>query len=186
MNDEMIVSLYWSRDETAVQITAEKYGRYLTVIANNILGDQEDSAECVNDTYLKAWNSMPQQRPSVLSTYLGRLTRSTAIDIYRFNHRSKRASANLCVSLDELSDCISDADSIDQQLSCELLSNMISQYLMTLPKLQRISFVRRYYFFDSLKEIAAGLGCSESKVKSTLYRARSGLAEYLKQEGYIL
>lgn len=107
MKDDVIVSLYWKRDEQAIQVTEKKYGRYLAKIAHNILADWEDSKECVNDTYWKAWNSIPPHKPNMLSTYLGKITRQLAIDIYRKRNSSKRKKSEYTVSVTELEDCLS-------------------------------------------------------------------------------
>ena len=106
MQDEKIVELYWQRDESAIEETQGKYGRYLGKIAYNILADLEDSQESVNDTYLAAWNSMPPQKPSVLATYLGKITRRISIDIFRRRHREKRQASEYALSLSELEDCV--------------------------------------------------------------------------------
>lgn len=186
MTDEKIVSLYWDRDETAVAKTQEKYGHYLTKIAYNILQDMEDSAESVNDTYMHAWKSIPPHRPSVLSTYLAKITRRVSIDIFRKKHREKRIPSEMLSSLSELEECISDTDSTEHMLDAKTLASAISAYLKTLSKESRILFVCRYFYMDSLKDAAKYCGMTEAKAKSILYRVRCGLKEYLRQEGYQL
>lgn len=186
MTDEKIVALYWDRDEAAIAKTQEKYGHYLTKIAYNILQDMEDSAESVNDTYMYAWKSMPPHRPSVLSTYLAKITRRVSIDIFRKKHRDKRVPSEMVSSLSELEECISDTDSTENMLDADSLANLISAYLKTLSKEARTLFVCRYFYMDSLKDAAKYCGMTESKAKSMLYRIRSGLKEYLSQEGYQL
>ncbi|MCD2491093.1 RNA polymerase sigma factor [Lacrimispora sp. NSJ-141] len=186
MQDDRIVALYWQRDETAIQETEQKYGRYLFKIANNILSDLEDSEESVNDTYLKAWNSLPPHRPNVLSAYLGKITRQLSIDIFRTRNREKRRATEYAVSLSELGDCVSDTVTTEQTADLHLLAETINTYLNTLSAQGRTTFVGRYYFMDSIKEIADYHGMSESKVKSMLYRTRKGLRIYLEQEGYNL
>ena len=186
MTDERIVELYWDRDESAIAKTQEKYGHYLTKIAYNILQDMEDSAESVNDTYMYAWKSIPPHRPSVLSTYLAKITRRVSIDIFRRKHREKRIPSELVSSMSELEDCISDTDSTENMVSAEELANAISAYLKTLSKESRTLFVCRYFYLDSLKDAAKYCGMTETKAKSMLYRIRCGLKEYLSQEGYKL
>lgn len=186
MEDEQIVALYWRRDETAVQQTERKYGRYLTKIAYQILANREDSEEMVSDTYIKAWNSIPPHRPKVLSTYLGKLTRQTSIDCYRKRHSEKRKGSEYALSLAELADCVSAGNTTDQEVDCRLLGAAINAYLRTLTPEARCVFVRRYYFMDPIREIAAYQRVSESKVKSMLYRVRIGLKAYLEQEGFEL
>ena len=128
MQDEMIVASYWQRDEKAISETERKYGRYLSKIAYNILSDWEDSKETVNDTYLKAWNSMPTHKPSVLSTYLGKITRQLSIDAFRTRNRDKRKHSEYAISLSELEDCISGSETTEQSVELKLLARS-NQYL---------------------------------------------------------
>lgn len=130
MQDEMIVDLYWKRDESAISETDREYGRYLSKIAYNILSDWEDSKETVNDTYLKAWNSMPTHKPSVLSTYLGKITRQLSIDAFRTRNRDKRKHSEYAVSLSELEDCISGSETTEQSIELKLLAEAINTYDM--------------------------------------------------------
>ena len=170
MQDEQIVLLYWKRDESAIGQTQQKYGGYLMKIAFGILADRQDSEESVNDTYWKAWNSMPPHKPVKLCAYLGKITRQRAIDLFRGREREKRKSSVYAVSLTELQE----------------LAQAIQRYLSTLPPQARNTFLGRYFFMDSLKEVAGYYGMSEAKVKSLLYRTRQGLKRYLQQEGYEL
>lgn len=184
MKDDVIVSLYWKRDEQAIQVTEEKYGRYLAKIAYNILADWEDSKECVNDTYWKAWNSIPPHKPNMLSTYLGKITRQLAIDIYRKRNSSKRKKSEYAVSVTELEDCLSAGNSTEQHVELHLLAAAINRYLDTLSQEARDMFIGRYYFSDSIREVAGYCNASEAKTKSVLFRIRTGLKNYLEQEGY--
>lgn len=186
MEDEKIVSLYWQRSESAIRETEEKYDRYLTKIAYNILNNVEDSRESVNDTYLAAWNSMPPHRPTVLSTYLAKLTRRISIDIFRGRNRQKRQASEYALSLNELGDCVSGGNTTEEIVNVRLLADAIGIYLRTLPEDARTLFIGRYYFLDSLKEAAAYCGMTESKAKSLLHRTRLGLKEYLIKEGFDL
>lgn len=186
MTDEQIVELYWERDESALAATQQKYSRYLTKIAYNILTDMEDSLECVNDTYLRAWKAIPPNRPTVLSTFLGKITRRTAIDVLRRKSRDKRIPSEYLFSLSELAECVSDENSIEGQIEAEVLAKAINAYLRTISKEARQLFIGRYYYLDSLKEVAEYCGMSESKAKSMLYRIRCGLKAYLEQEGYVI
>lgn len=185
MQDDKIVAMYWQRDETAIRETEKKYGRYLLKIANNILFDVEDSKESVNDTYLKAWNSMPPHKPAVLSSYLGKITRQLSIDLFRTKHRTKRQASQYAISLSELEECICGNSTTEQDVDIHLLADAINTYLGTLSKEARTTFTGRYYYMDSIKEIAAYHGISESKTKSILYRTRQGLKAYLQQEGFL-
>ncbi len=186
MQDEAIVALYWQRDESAIRETQDKYGRYLTKIAYNILSDLEDSMECVNDTYLHAWNSMPPHRPNILSTYLAKITRRVSIDIFRRHNRRKRQASQYALSLSELTDCLSDGNTTEETADLQMLSQAINAYLRSLPEEPRTLFIARYFFLDSLKEAAALCHMTESKAKSMLHRARQGLKAYLRQEGFSL
>lgn len=186
MQDEQIVSLYWDRNEAAISATEEKYGRYLFKIAYNILSDQEDSYESVNDTYFKAWNSMPPHRPGVLSAYLGKITREVSIDMFRKQNREKRKASRYTLSLSELEDCVPDRNTTESRVDMHLLAEAINSYLRTLSPEARNLFVGRYYFMDSIREIAAYYTMTEAKVKSMLHRTRKGLRSYLLKEGFEL
>ena len=186
MDDEQIVSLYWLRNESAIRETEKKYDRYLTKIAYNILSDYEDSRESVNDTYLAAWSSMPPHRPSILSTYLSKLTRRISIDLLRYRNRDKRRESEYTLSLSELGDCVSGGNTTEEIINVKLLADAIGIYLRLQSEEARNAFIGRYYFLDSVKEVAAYCGMSESKCKTLLYRTRLGLKEYLRKEGFCL
>ncbi|WP_158099331.1 RNA polymerase sigma factor [Pseudoflavonifractor sp. An85] len=186
MEDKQIVELFWQRDPEAIAQSQGKYHSYLSKIAYNVLSDEEDSQEVVNDTYFRAWNSIPPQRPSRLSVYLGRLTRHGAIDRYRKRTSQKRQGDAYTLCLEELEACCGTAHDPQQILDAQQLAQAINQFLHTLKPQTRAMFLGRYYFFDSLKEVARYCGVSESKAKSTLYRVRKDLKEYLKQEGFDL
>ena len=186
MEDEQIVSLYWAREESAIRETEKKYDRYLTKIAHNILNNPEDSRESVNDTYLAAWNSMPPHRPSVLSAYLAKLTRRISIDCFRYRTREKRLGSEYAISLSELEDCVSGGNTTEEIVNVKLLADAIGIYLRTQSAEARTAFLARYYFLDSVRDVAAYLGISESKCKTLLYRTRIGLKAYLEKEGFCL
>lgn len=186
MQDDKIVALYWQRDENAIRETEQKYSGYLMKIAYNILSDFEDSKESVNDTYLKAWNSMPPYKPNILATYLGKITRQLAIDIFRRRNREKRKPSEYVFSLSELEECVSGGDTTEQSIDRYLLAKAINTYLYKLTPEARNTFVGRYYYMDSIKEVSAYYGMSQSKVKSMLYRTRQGLKVYLEEEGFHL
>lgn len=186
MQDAEIIELYWSRDESAIKATQDKYETYLTKIAYNVLADTQDCQESVNDTYLAAWNSIPPHRPAVLSSYLRKLTRRISIDIFRRKHREKRQASEFALSLTELEDCIPAASTPEEELETQLLARTINTFLHSLPADARHLFIGRYYFLDPLKEVAAYCGMSESKAKTTLFRTRCRLKEYLQKEGFDL
>ena len=184
MQDRQIVELYWQRNEEAIYQTERKYGAYLSKVACNILTDFEDSRECVNDTYLAAWNSIPPNRPGVLVTYLSKITRQISIDRFRKNHALKRYASEYALSLEELGDCFSDGTTPERILDARLLDEAINRFVCALAEDAQKVFVGRYYFFDSLKDIAAYTGMKESKVKNLLYRTRQRLKMYLIKEGF--
>ncbi len=185
MQDFEIVDLYWARNESAISETNIKYGSYCRKIAMNIVSDDKDSEECVNDTYLSAWNSMPEERPDRLAPYLASITRNHAITLYRKTHSQKRGASQTSLALDELID-VAGTESTEDKVELSLLTGHINSFLSNLPKDQRIVFVRRYFYVDSLADIAAALSMSESGVKSLLFRLRQKLKTYLIQEGYEL
>lgn len=184
MEDGEILELYRRRDEEALRQTEQKYSRYLMTISLNILQDREDSRECVNDTYLQAWNSIPPHFPEKLACYLGKITRDISIGRYRRKKAAKRGGSEYALSLEELEDCVSSGESPEQALDVKLLAAAIGNYLRGLSAQARIEFVQRYYFCDPVKNIALYSGRSESAVKSGLLRTRRGLKNYLEKEGF--
>ena len=184
MQDEKIVELYFDRNELALKETEAKYGRYLYKIAFGILKDNSDSEESVNDTYMAAWQSIPPHRPSTLSTYLGKLTRRISIDIFRKKSSEKRGGSQYTLSLAELEEVIKDNRNMEEETENKALGRAVNDFLRTLPKESRVLFVCRYYFCDSLKDAAKYVGISESKAKSTLFRVRLKLKDYLLKEGF--
>lgn len=186
MEDAEIVELYWARDEDAITQTKTKYGAYLNRVAYNILADLEDSQECVSDTLLAAWRSMPDNRPKNLRTYLGKITRQVSIDLYRRRNRMKRYASEYAISLEELGDSFTDGRTPEDELNAKLLTEAVNRFLRSLPEDARNTFIGRYYFFDSVKNVARYCGMSESKCKSLLYRTRQSLKAYLQKEGFDL
>ena len=184
MDDVQIVNLYWERDEKALIETDIKYGRYLKKISHNILSQDEDVNECVNDTYMRAWNSMPSQRPSRLGVYLGKIVRGISIDLLRKKGAEKRGGRQYTVSLSELSECVDGSPSAEEKMNDKLLGEAISKYLYSLPAESRTVFICRYFFCDSIEDIAKCRGCSQSKIKSLLFRTRKGLKAFLESEGF--
>lgn len=181
MQDAQIIELYFARNEEAIAATSAKYNSYCMQIAMNILHSREDSEECVNDTYLAAWNSIPPQRPERLSAYLARLARNLSLNRYKSNHAERRGGGELAISLSELDECIADTAVEDE--SAEAAGRRISDFLYTLNKETRQVFVRRYFYNDSISDIAHRFGMSDSKVKSMLHRTRIGLKAYLEENG---
>ena len=186
MDDAKIVRLYWDRDEQAIPATADKYGNYCTSIAKNILGNREDTEECVNDTYLNAWNSMPPHRPSVLSAFLGKIVRNLSFNRYKHYTADKRGGGELSVVLDELSDLVSGKDAVEQEVDRKELVNAIDSFLDRLPADKRSIFVSRYWYTDSISEIAVRHGMNGGAVSMTLNRLRLKLHNYLLERGFEL
>ena len=168
MEDYQIVELYWKRDQQAIRETENKYGHYLTKIALNILADLEDSKESVNDTYLKAWNSMPPHKPGILATYLGKITRQVSIDIFRKRTSKKRQPSQYALCLREAREWNTVFPDPVQEAELHTLAEAISTFLRTLSPQARNTFIGRYYFMDSIREISLYYDMSQSKVKSML------------------
>ena len=180
MTDEKIIQLFFQRNEVAIEETSRKYGTYCFKIANNILKNQEDSEECVNDTWNGAWNTMPPERPTRLQSFLARITRNIAIDRYRYDHAQKRSS-EVELAIDEYWECIPNQDaSIDDEV---VLERAINGFLSSLDTKTRIIFMRRYWYSMSVKDIAEGMRLSESHVSVILHRTRSRFKNYLTKEG---
>ena len=186
MDDAKIVRLYWDRNEQAILATADKYGNYCASIAKNILGNHEDAAECVNDTYLNAWNSMPPHRPSILSTFLGKIVRNLSIKRYKHNTADKRGGGQATVVLDEIAEFVSDADSVEQEIDRKELATAIDRFLDRLPADKRNIFICRYWYFDSISDIANRFRMTENNVSVTLNRLRLKLHNYLLERGFEL
>ena len=184
MDDRTLIELYNQRNEAAISETQIKYGRYCFSIAHAILNSDEDSEECVNDTYLKVWNSIPPHAPTRFSAFIGKITRNTAIDRY-MQKRAQKRHAGVELALDELSECLpSDTDgNMTEEL---ILKRAIDSFLESLPKRTRVIFMRRYWYMSSIKEIADGLSLSESNVKVILMRTRERFREHLENEGIII
>lgn len=186
MNDSEILDLYWSRSENAIAATAEKYENYCRAISYHILGNDEDAKECVNDTWLNAWNSIPPKRPERLSAYLGKITRNLSLNRFKHYTAQKRGLGQTELVLSELSDCIASAGSVEESVEENVLAQSIEQFLYAKPRQKRSIFIRRYWYLQSIKEIADTYGMSESKLKSLLFRMRKELQIHLEKEGITL
>lgn len=183
MEDEKIVELYWERAQEAISQTASKYGRYCRTIAFNILYNENDTEECVNDTYLSAWNSMPPQRPTILRAFLGRLTRNLSLNRYKQLTAERRGKGQVPLALNELQECIPASGSTESVVDEIVLTQLLERFLESLSAEQRKIFMRRYWYLSPIKEIAADFGMGESKVKMSLLRSRKELRRLLEQEG---
>ncbi len=184
MDDKSIVDLYWQRNEQAISETSSKYGNYCYSIAYNILNNNEDAEESVNDTYNDAWHNIPPHRPSILSTFLGKITRRISIDKFRHRTAEKRGGGEMPLVLDELQDCIASDENIEQDLERKRLSEVVNAFVLSLPEPEQKIFLCRYWYMDSVDSIGKQFGFSESKVKSMLYRTREKLRAILVKEGF--
>ncbi len=184
MEDFEIVELYWDRNENAITQTDRKYGKYCRKIAFSIVNDREDTEECVNDTYLQTWNSLPPQRPEKLSTYLGKICRNISINLYEKMTADKRGGNETDACLDEISELIGGSSEVEEQLDLTVLTDLINKFLRRCEKQARTVFVQRYWYMMSVKEIARENRMSDSNVKMTLSRTREKLKLYLEEEGY--
>ena len=183
MEDRHIVALFLRRAETAIAAVAKKYGTRRTALAQNILRDRRDAEDAVSDTYLTLWNTIPPQKPDPLSAYSFRICRNTSLNKYRANTALMRNAA-YDLSLEELADCIPDT-AMEQTLTARELGRAIDAFLAKQSRDSRVIFLRRYWFGDSVKAIAAALGMKESAVSARLSRTRSALSLYLIKEGYL-
>ena len=187
MEDAQILDLYFARSEQAIKETDLKFGRYCLTIAYNILHNNEDSEECKNDTYIKAWNAIPPKKPENFRAYLGKIARNIALNMYEYMHRKKRDVNSTEAILDELSECIPDPGSdVEKAAESMIIRDSINDFLGTLSADNRKIFVRRYWYASPIEEIAQEYGFSVSKVKTCLMRTRSKLKKHLESEGIIV
>lgn len=185
MEDSRIVELYWERSERAISETSDKYGKYCYAIAYHILADAGDADESVNDTYLGAWNAMPPHRPSVLSTFLGKITRRISINRWSEKRAEKRGGGQVPLALDELSEVIASPDTPERAVAARELAAAVNRFLASLPELERDLFVCRYWFLVPVAELSERFAFSLSKTKSMLFRIRQKLRTHLEKEGFI-
>lgn len=186
MEDQEIIGLYWARDQRAVSETADKYGAFLNALARGILRSSGDAEECVNDTYLRAWNAIPPARPTAFRVWLSRITRNLSLDRWKLSAAAKRGGGETELLLGELEDCVPAPHGVERQLEERELAAQISAFLRALPAETRIIFLRRYWYGDTVAEVAGRLGCTQGKVKSSLFRTRNALRTYLEQREGLL
>lgn len=186
MEDEKIVELYFERNESAIERTSEKYGKRLRAVSNGILKDIETAEECENDTYLEAWNIIPPNEPKTyLYAFLARIIRNISLNCCRKKNALKR-NAFVCELSAEMEECIPSPDDMDCRIDDMVFAEIINKFLSELDAEKRKIFVRRYWYMDSVTEISEKLLLSESKVKTSLFRTRKKLREFLEKEGYTL
>lgn len=183
MDDDIIIGLFFERSEKALTEVATKYGRLCLSIANGILKSSHDAEECVNESYFKAWNAIPPQKPANLAAFLGKIVRNSALDRYAYSKSAKRCTETDAL-FSELDECIPDKASVTDELSARELTELLNKFLASLPKEKRVVFMRRYWFGDSIGEIADRYSMSRSKVKSMLMRLRNELKDMLGKEGH--
>lgn len=186
IDDNKIIQLYLDRNENAIKATSEKYGKYCNSIAINILENKEDAEECVSDAYFKVWNSIPPSRPSVFRTFLGRITRNAAFDLYKKVNAEKRGKGYLAIVLDEFEEFVSGGCEPEQEYDKKECINAINSFLGTLSDEKCAFFVRRYWYVETITDIAKRYGKSENYVSVTLNRIRKKLHDYLAERGFTL
>ena len=186
LSDEEIIALYWNREERAIEATDHKYGKYLYKIAYNIVKDELDCEECLNDTYLGAWNSIPPKRPTAFQVFLAKIMRNMALGRFRKSNASKRIPPEIIVSLDELDECANFEPGEDEKYFINEIGKILNSYLNSLSDRQTFIFVCRYYYSDSVINIAKMLELSENTILRDLSKIRKGLKERLEKEGYRL
>jgi RNA polymerase sigma-70 factor (ECF subfamily) len=183
VTDEHIIDLYWNRSEQAIAVTDDKYGKMCNGIAYRILNDREDSEECVNDGYLRLWNSIPPQRPKSLPAFLGKIVRNLALNCYEKRNASKRGGGEVPLALEELAGCIPSGEDPMAQMEEKILRSLISGFISGMKKEDRVIFLLRYWELQPVVQIAELCRCSESKVKMSLHRSRKKLRSVLEREG---
>ena len=187
IEDHEIVELYWKRSETAISETERKYSKYCYAVAHNILQNNEDSQECVNDTLERAWGAIPPARPSVLRTFLGKITRNLALNVLEKANAEKRGAGQTVLALSELEDCVASKGTVGEQfIEMEAITQIINNFLERLDATQRKVFVRRYWYTSSIDDIANDYKMTASSVKNILFRLRKKLKKELEKEGIIL
>ena len=186
IQDDEIVQLLWERKEEGIVQMQKKYQRYCGAIARRIVSNEEDVEECINDTWLRAWNSIPPHQPENLAGYLAKIIRNLALSMYTKQHRKKRRGDIVSVALEELSDCLSDGREVSEEMEKKDLTDAIAAWLRGKSSEQQAVFIRRYFYMMEISELAEGLCMKENTVKSILFRMRKELKIYLEGEGIYL
>ncbi len=185
MEDSQIIALYWQRDTAAVEETSRKYGSYCFSAAERILQNKQDSEECVNDTWLKAWNAIPPHKPAKLSLFLAKITRNLAFDRYAACSAEKRGGGEIALVLEELAECVPGRCDVARDYEYRELVAAIQKFAVTLPKRECNVFLRRYFYTDTVAEIAGRYGLSQNHVMVMLSRTRKKLRTFLEKEGFL-
>lgn len=185
MEDTLIVELYWQKNADAISETANKYGAYCFTIADNILHNAEDSEECVNDTWLHAWNAIPPQKPNVLRMFLAKITRNLSFNRFNAKNAEKRGDGEIAFVLDELSECLAGDVDVEAAYEATELEQCIRHFVRALPERDRNVFVRRYFFTEPASKIAERYGLTTNNITVILSRTRKKLKHELTKEGYL-
>lgn len=186
MTDDKIINLYRQRSELAITESSKKYGSYCHTVANNILNNNEDSDECVNDTWFRAWNVIPPASPTCLKLFFAKIVRNLAFDKLKAKKAAKRGSDEISLVLDELGECIADNSNVESMIITKELEKNINSFLRTLSEHDCNVFVRRYFFADTITDIAGRYNQSPNNITVNLSRTRKKLKIYLEKEGYII
>ena len=186
MEDTAILELYWARDEQAIAETQKSYGKYCYSIAYHILHDREDTEECLNDTWMRAWNAIPPKKPNRLELFLGTITRNLSFDRWKAKNAQKRGNGIMDTTLDELAECIPAAHNTEEAVEAAELERSSNAFLHTLSEQECNVFLRRYWFVEEYAEIAGRYGMNLNTVKTSLFRTRKKLQKYLEQQGIVL
>ena len=186
MEDAAIIDLFFERNEQAISETEQKYGKYCFTVANNILTNEQDSEECVNDTYAKAWDAIPPQKPNSLKLFLAKITRNLAFDKVKNESRKKRGGNNFALALDEMSEIIPSSERIEDELEAKELMRAVNTFLRNASPRSCNIFVCRYFYLYSIDKIGEKYGLSRQNVAKILSRTRIELKEYLIKEGYFI
>lgn len=184
MEDARIIELYWQRDESAIRSTEQKYGFYCYQVSYNILSDRQDAEECVSDTWLRAWNVMPPQRPDRLKLFLAKITRNLSLDCLKIRHAQKRGRGELPLILDELAECVADSGNVESEFIAKELTRDVNAFVRSLPEREGNLFIRRYFFCESVGQVARRYGLTEGNAAVILSRTRQKLKCFLQQKGY--
>lgn len=176
MNDAEIIGLFWERSETAITELSKKYDRLARSVAMNILHDRLDTEECMNDSYLGMWNSLPPEKPQILPAFFTAITRNLALKLYRYKNASKRYAI-----MEELTDFVTSVPSPEEEIG--YTADVISRFLSTQDKASRVLFMRRYYLGESVAEAAKAIGITENHAGVKLSRMRAKLKKALQEEG---
>jgi len=183
VTDNDIMELYFSRSENAIAETDKKYGAYCRSMTYSILGSREDSEECVNDTYLKVWDTIPPERPRKFGAFLSAIARNIALNMRRSRSAVKRGGGNAEAVYDEIAEVVADSSTVESEFDDRELVRTLNAFLASVGGEKQKIFMKRYYHFRSVSEIAEEMGISEEKVKTTLHRTREKLKKYLEKEG---